>query len=72
MSKSLEIGIDEVGKGCIFGPVFSAAVVLSKKNGYILRNLGLDDSKRLSKKKDRYWFHIYLLSAKIGVLGKVQ
>ena len=31
MTKSFEIGIDEVGRGCIFGPVFSAAVVLSKK-----------------------------------------
>ena len=37
MNKSFEIGIDEVGRGCIFGPVFSAAVVLSKKNGYFLR-----------------------------------
>jgi len=48
MIKSFEIGIDEVGRGCIFGPVFSAAVVLSKKNGDVLRNLGLDDSKKLS------------------------
>ena len=31
MNKAFEIGIDEVGKGCIFGPVFSVAVVLSKK-----------------------------------------
>jgi len=51
MTESLEIGIDEVGRGCIFGPVFSAAVVLSKKNGDILKNLGLDDSKKLSPKK---------------------
>ena len=51
MTKSFEIGIDEVGRGCIFGPVFSAAVVISKKNGNILRNLGLDDSKKLSPNK---------------------
>ena len=51
MTKSFEIGIDEVGRGCIFGPVFSAAIVLSKKNGDILRNLGLDDSKKLSPNK---------------------
>ena len=51
MIKSFEIGIDEVGKGCLFGPVFAAAVVLSKNNGDILRNLGLDDSKKLSRKK---------------------
>jgi len=47
----LEIGIDEVGKGCIFGPVFSAIVVIEKKNISVLRNLGIDDSKKLSKKK---------------------
>ena len=51
MTKSFEIGIDEVGRGCIFGPVFSAAVVISKKNGNVLRNLGLDDSKNLSPSK---------------------
>jgi len=51
MTKSFEIGIDEVGRGCIFGPVFSAAVVISKKNGNVLRNLGLDDSKKLSPNK---------------------
>ena len=51
MTKSFEIGIDEVGRGCIFGPVFSAAVLLSKKNGDVLKNLGLDDSKKLSPNK---------------------
>ena len=49
--KPFEIGIDEVGRGCLFGPVFSAAVVLSKENGVILRDLGLEDSKKLSQKK---------------------
>jgi len=51
MINSFEIGIDEVGRGCLFGPVFSAAVVISKKNGDVLRNLGLEDSKKLSQKK---------------------
>ena len=30
--KSLIAGVDEVGKGCLFGPVFAAAVILSKEN----------------------------------------
>ena len=30
-NKIFEVGIDEVGKGAVFGPVFSAVVVLSKK-----------------------------------------
>ena len=68
MSKAFEIGIDEVGKGCIFGPVFSAAVVLSKKNGNALRNLGLDDSKKLSPKKRSILIpYIFALSEDWGI-----
>ena len=32
LNKISEVGLDEVGKGAVFGPVFSAVVVLSKKN----------------------------------------
>tara|TARA_Y100001978_G_scaffold123593_1_gene110256 strand:- start:91 stop:675 length:585 start_codon:yes stop_codon:yes gene_type:complete len=68
MIKSFEIGIDEVGRGCLFGPVFSAAVVLSKKNGNILRNLGLDDSKKLSQKKRSILIpYIFALSEDWGI-----
>ena len=31
LNKVSEVGIDEVGRGSIFGPVFSAVVVLTKK-----------------------------------------
>jgi len=68
MTKSFEIGIDEVGKGCIFGPVFSAAVRLSKKNGVILKNLGLDDSKKLSPTKRSILIpYIFALSDDWGI-----
>ena len=68
MIKSIEIGIDEVGKGCLFGPVFSAAVVLSKKNGEILRNFGLNDSKKLSQKKRSILIpYIFALSEDWGI-----
>tara|TARA_Y100001978_G_scaffold147097_1_gene132130 strand:- start:76 stop:657 length:582 start_codon:yes stop_codon:yes gene_type:complete len=68
MINSFEIGIDEVGRGCLFGPVFSAAVVLSKKNGNILRNLGLDDSKKLSQKKRSILIpYIFALSEDWGI-----
>ena len=68
MTESLEIGIDEVGRGCIFGPVFSAAIVLSKKNGDILKNLGLDDSKKLSQKKRSILIpYIFALSNDWGI-----
>jgi len=31
LNKITEAGIDEVGRGAVFGPVFSAAVVLTEK-----------------------------------------
>ncbi|MEO3945134.1 ribonuclease HII [Gorillibacterium sp. CAU 1737] len=40
-------GIDEVGRGCLFGDVVAAAVILPK--GLVLE--GVDDSKKLSAKK---------------------
>ena len=51
MNDSIEVGIDEVGKGCIFGPVFSSVVVLTLENNHLLKNLGVNDSKKLSAKK---------------------
>ena len=51
LNKVTEIGIDEVGRGAVFGPVFSAAVVLTKKNGLTLKQLGVKDSKKLTSKK---------------------
>jgi ribonuclease HII len=36
-------GLDEVGRGCLFGPVVAAAVILNPKR----RIVGLDDSKKL-------------------------
>ena len=56
LKKEIEIGIDEVGRGSIFGPVFSAAVVLNKKNNLILKELGVKDSKKLSFKKRELLF----------------
>jgi ribonuclease HII len=44
---SLEAGCDEAGRGCIAGPVFAAAVILSPD----FSNPVLNDSKKLSAKK---------------------
>jgi len=54
MNDLIQVGIDEVGKGCIFGPVFSAVVVLTIENNYLLKKLGVNDSKKLSSKKRNY------------------
>jgi ribonuclease HII len=40
-------GVDEVGRGCLFGPVFAAAVVLPSAALKPLASAGLTDSKRL-------------------------
>ena len=49
--KSLVAGVDEVGKGCLFGPVFAGAVILSKQNETKLLSQGLKDSKKLSSRQ---------------------
>ena len=49
--KNLIAGVDEVGKGCLFGPVFAGAVILSKINESKLLSHGLKDSKKLSQRQ---------------------
>ena len=51
MNDAIEVGLDEVGKGSIFGPVFSSVVVLTCENNHLLKELGVNDSKKLSAKK---------------------
>lgn len=40
-------GIDEVGRGCLAGPVYAAAVILPDEHGLV----GLRDSKKLSARQ---------------------
>ena len=61
LNKLSEIGIDEVGKGAVFGPVFSAAVVLTEKNKTTLKQAGVTDSKKLTSKKRKLLFQKILL-----------
>ena len=44
-------GVDEVGRGCLFGPVFAAAVVLPAASLAPLAELGLTDSKKLTARR---------------------
>ena len=50
-SDSQVAGVDEVGRGCLFGPVFAAAVVLDEVAEQRLWKAGLTDSKKLSAKR---------------------
>ena len=43
------VGVDEVGRGCLFGPVIAAAVILGTN-----KNFGLKDSKKLTEQKRRF------------------
>ena len=68
LNKDYEIGIDEVGRGSVFGPVFSAAIVLTKKNGLTLKKLGVNDSKKLiPKKRNNLFPKIIALSSDYGL-----
>ena len=68
LNKVSEVGLDEVGKGAVFGPVFSAVVVLNKKNKTILKQLGVRDSKKLTPKKRNFLFQkILLLASDYGI-----
>lgn len=44
---NLIIGVDEVGRGCLAGPVVSCAIIMKKDSNID----GVTDSKKLSKKK---------------------
>lgn len=57
-------GLDEVGRGCLFGDVVAAAVIMPKG----LRIDGMNDSKKLSeKKRERLFDEIMATAVAIGV-----
>ena len=59
--KGIELiaGVDEVGRGPLYGPVVCAAVILPK--GYMLE--GLNDSKKLTPKKREQYYDIIMRDA---------
>ena len=68
LNKVLEVGLDEVGKGAVFGPVFSAVVVLTEKNKRMLKKFGVMDSKKITPKKRKLLLpKILLLSSDYGI-----
>ncbi|MGX7243380.1 ribonuclease HII [Enterococcus quebecensis] len=60
----LIVGIDEVGRGPLAGPVVAAAVILPEK----FQLLGINDSKKLSaKKRDELYNEIQNQAISIGI-----
>ena len=70
LNKVSEVGLDEVGKGAVFGPVFSAVVVLTEKNKFILKRFGVMDSKKLTPKKRKVLLPKILLFASDYGIGQ--
>ena len=70
LNKVSEVGIDEVGRGAIFGPVFSAVVVLTEKNKFILKNFRVTDSKKLNSKKRKLLLPKILLLSSDYAIGQ--
>lgn len=62
------VGLDEVGRGCIAGPVVAAAVVLDSENPII----GLMDSKKLSQKRREELSIIIMRQAKDWSIGRAE
>ena len=69
-NKYSEVGIDEVGRGAVFGPVFSAVVVLNEKNKIALKQYGVKDSKKLSSKKRKLLLPKILLLSSDYAIGQ--
>lgn len=65
---SLVAGVDEVGRGCLFGDVVAAAVVLPK--GLILDEI--NDSKKLSEKKREQLYALILEEAVAWSVSRVE
>jgi len=62
---TLIVGVDEVGRGCLAGPVYAAAVVMGEEQTLA----DLKDSKLLSKKKRSELFELIVLNCYEYSLG---
>lgn len=50
-TNSFCLGIDEVGRGCLSGPVVAGVVVWPRMSGRDIHRLGINDSKKLTPKQ---------------------
>jgi ribonuclease HII len=69
-----QIGVDEAGRGPAIGPLVVSALNIPEKDRPILRDLGVDDSKILTKKnRERLYKEILSCSDSLGwTIGLVR
>ena len=67
MTSQKLVGVDEVGRGCLAGPVISAAVMLENN----IDTSCLKDSKEISP-KNRVKLAEYILNNSISVLSLIH
>lgn len=63
------VGVDEVGRGCGFGPVVSAAVYIPPSR--LTDLIGIRDSKKLSAKRREFLCDLILKTCDVGI-GQVE
>ncbi len=56
----IKIGVDEAGRGPWAGPVYAGLVVVSEEQESLLREAGINDSKKLTKKKRELLYPLIL------------
>jgi ribonuclease HII len=70
--QSRTAGIDEVGRGCWFGPVFAGAVVLPASAHTALASAGLTDSKKLTARRRAQLVPLIQQHAEAWALGQAS
>ena len=65
-------GVDEVGRGCWFGPVFAGAVILQASAYSFLAAAGLTDSKKLSARRRAHLVPLIQHQASAWALGQAS
>jgi ribonuclease HII len=65
-------GVDEVGRGCLFGPVFAAAAVIDREAIAVLQQAGLTDSKQLSARRRADLVPLIQSHARAWALGQAS
>ncbi len=65
-------GVDEVGRGCLFGPVFAAAVVLPRAALAPLAAAGLTDSKALTGRRRQALVPLITARASAWAIGQAS